>query len=184
MGSSEFFLPIRCFFRVRKSCFLKPQNKGPRDPYLPGDSSRDLFIPDCWRSRLQPFQRGHVNSPSQKGHQQNCQVYNYPSSKECQIDGTWGAIKQPPQGLNTTRWRVLVCIYILYTHVADWQCFKRKSTRNTMVVVPDSNEHNPRGLRVAKPLTIGVDKQQQSLIHRKNTPVHYNQPTIYGCFQK
>ncbi len=22
----------------------------------------------------QPFQKGHVNSPSQKGHQQNCQV--------------------------------------------------------------------------------------------------------------
>lgn len=54
---------------------------------------------------------------------------------------------------------------------------EKKSTRNTMVVVPDSNEHNPRGLRVAKPLTIGVDKKQ-SLIHRKNRSVHYNQPTI------
>ena len=36
------------------------------DVSLPGDSSRDLFISDCWRSRLQPLSSGHVNSPSQK----------------------------------------------------------------------------------------------------------------------
>ena len=34
----------------------------------PGDSSRVLFIPARWRSRFHPFQKGHVNSPSQKGH--------------------------------------------------------------------------------------------------------------------
>ena len=32
------------------------------------------FIPDRWRSRFQPFQKGHVNSPSQKGHDLNHQV--------------------------------------------------------------------------------------------------------------
>ena len=31
-----------------------------------GDSSRDLFIPDHWRSPT-TFEWGHVNSPSQKG---------------------------------------------------------------------------------------------------------------------
>ena len=36
---------------------------------LPGDSIRDHFIPTGWRSPA----TSHVNSPSQKGHQQNCQ---------------------------------------------------------------------------------------------------------------
>ncbi len=31
----------------------------------PGDSIRDLVIPDSWRSRF-IFEWGHVNSPSQK----------------------------------------------------------------------------------------------------------------------
>ena len=35
----------------------------------PGDSSRDLFVPDRWRSRF-TFEKGHVNSPSQKGHKE------------------------------------------------------------------------------------------------------------------
>ncbi len=29
-----------------------------------------------WRSRSEPLSSGHVNSPSQKGHQQNCQGLN------------------------------------------------------------------------------------------------------------
>ena len=31
-----------------------------------GDSSRDLFIPNRWRSRFQPLKKGHVSSPSPK----------------------------------------------------------------------------------------------------------------------
>ncbi len=34
---------------------------------IPGDSSRDLLIPKRWRSPT-TFEKGHVNSPSQKGH--------------------------------------------------------------------------------------------------------------------
>ena len=44
---------------------------GNGESVLPGDSSRDLFIPDRWRSPT-AFPKGHVSSPSQKG-QQNCQ---------------------------------------------------------------------------------------------------------------
>ena len=29
------------------------------DSQVPGDSIRDLFIPDRWRSRLQPLSSGH-----------------------------------------------------------------------------------------------------------------------------
>ena len=53
-----------------EACRMK-KNK----PSVPGDSSRDLFIPKRWRSRF-AFQGGHVNSPSLKGHQQNCQVHH------------------------------------------------------------------------------------------------------------
>ena len=35
--------------------------------HILGDSSRDLFFPERWRSRLQPW-NGQVNSPSQEGH--------------------------------------------------------------------------------------------------------------------
>ena len=35
---------------------------------MPGDSSRDLFIPKRWVGHQQPLSSGHVNSPSQKGH--------------------------------------------------------------------------------------------------------------------
>ena len=43
---------------------------------LPGDSSRDLLIPDCWRSRLQPLSSGHVftRHPKKATKTQNCQV--------------------------------------------------------------------------------------------------------------
>ena len=41
---------------------------------VPGDSIPDLFIPDRWRSRFAI--EGVTFSPSQKGHQQNCQVVN------------------------------------------------------------------------------------------------------------
>ena len=45
-----------------------------RKSYPPGDSSRDLFIPDRWRSLNHP-KKGHVNSPSQKGHDRRfCQA--------------------------------------------------------------------------------------------------------------
>ena len=38
--------------------------------YQPGDSSRDLFIPECWRSRSFAFDFGsRFHSPSQKGHE-------------------------------------------------------------------------------------------------------------------
>ena len=36
--------------------------------HIPGDSILGLFIPDRWRSPFQPLSSGHVNSPSQKGH--------------------------------------------------------------------------------------------------------------------
>ena len=39
--------------------------------------SRDLFIPGRWRS-LTTIGKGHVNSPSKKGHQQTCQVHFLP----------------------------------------------------------------------------------------------------------
>ena len=40
----------------------------------PGDSSRDLFKTPIWAGHVSPLSSGHVNSPSQKGHQQNCQA--------------------------------------------------------------------------------------------------------------
>ena len=63
-------------YGARKMVFVTPPLPLPCDQSIPiamkqldpGDSSRDLFIPDRWRSPLQPFQKGHVNSPSQKGH--------------------------------------------------------------------------------------------------------------------
>ena len=45
---------------------------------IPGDSSRDLFIP--WRSRLQPLSLGHVfihRAPKKSQNSQNCQVDNF-----------------------------------------------------------------------------------------------------------
>ena len=45
---------------------------------MPGDSSRALFIPDRWRSRFHPLISGHVNSPSQKGHELNHLVCIFP----------------------------------------------------------------------------------------------------------
>ena len=44
--------------------------------WIPGDSIRDQTLSPIWRSlyNLTFEWRGHVNSPSQKGHPQNCQV--------------------------------------------------------------------------------------------------------------
>ena len=54
--------------------------------WKPGDSSRDLFdSPDGWEvTGHQPFKGScHVNSPSQKGHQQNCQEGDFSLVKKC-----------------------------------------------------------------------------------------------------
>ena len=49
--------------------------------YIPlvGDSSRDLLIPDRWRSPFQPLSLGHVftHHPKKVTKSQNCQVYIY-----------------------------------------------------------------------------------------------------------
>ena len=54
--------------------FCPEKKKQPSKDTLPGDSIRDLLIPDRWRSRFHPLSSGHVTSPSQKGHGLNHQV--------------------------------------------------------------------------------------------------------------
>ena len=43
---------------------------------MPGDSSRDLLIPDRWRSRFQPFKRVTEIHHPKKGHELNHQLGN------------------------------------------------------------------------------------------------------------
>ena len=57
--------------------------------FFPGDSIRALFIPDRWRSPTTPW-KGHVNSPSQKGHELNHQVPGFLKSS-----GTGAIIASP-----------------------------------------------------------------------------------------
>ena len=41
---------------------------------IPGDSSRDPTNDPLFGGHVANHLKGHVNAPSQKGHQQNCQV--------------------------------------------------------------------------------------------------------------
>ena len=164
------------------TAFWNLKTRDPGNKYLPGDSSRELFIPIYPRLlevTFTTFPKGVTwTHHPKKGTSRIARYIIIQAPRGAKLMGRGVPLSNP---LRVWTQPVGGCwyVYILYTHVADWQWFKRKSTRNTMVVVPDWNEHNPRGLRVATPLTIGVDKQQQSLIHRKNRSVHYNQPTIW-----
>ncbi len=58
---SKWFKPFPCVFSqnwIGWSTNMKHQ---------PGDSSRDLLIPDCWRSRLQPLKGSRVYNHPKKG---------------------------------------------------------------------------------------------------------------------
>ena len=71
------FLSGWCFFSTSFLIWKKTQ--------MPGDSSRDLFIPEL--EVTEPFKRVTF-SPSQKGHQQNWQVSQYFSN----FEGNWSQL--------------------------------------------------------------------------------------------
>ena len=60
-----------------RRCAPDPKNLKQK---VPGDSIRDLFI--SWLEVTNNHWKGHLNSPSQKGHQQNCQVYKLSRKKD------------------------------------------------------------------------------------------------------
>ena len=64
---------------------------------IPGDSAAVTFLsPDRWRSRFQPLISGHVNSPSQKGHDRRIARNAGKSSTHGAFGKPWGPNSQCP----------------------------------------------------------------------------------------